>query len=578
MLSKFSLLAAVCALVACNGPTTDDLPAAPNAEPEETTSFNGVTLPLPLAKSTKAEITAADLAARIKPLSDDALEGRGPGTLTGELAADWIAAEMNRIGLVPGGTDGSWFQTVEMINQTVDLSASNLTFALPDQAAHKIASIDDAVFWTKHQDTSTISLNASDLVFVGYGSVAPEYDWDDYAGLDLAGKTVIMLVNDPGYATRDEALFKGRTMTYYGRWTYKFEEAARQGADAAIIIHETEPASYGWDVVSSSWSGAQSDLVRANGGSDRVALEGWVTRDLAEHLFQAAGLDLEALKKDAAKPGFQPVALEGVSVSGTIEQTVDRLESRNVIGIAQGQTAPDEYMLYTGHWDHLGKKTSSPDSDQIYNGAVDNATGVAALLEIAEAIVAKPRERSTMFLSVTLEESGLLGSAYFAESPTVPLNSIIAGINIDGALPIGRTREMRVVGFGSSELENYLSDALGTQGRVIEPETRPEAGIYYRSDHISFAKKGVPMLYADGGEDKIEGGVAAGQQAAQDYNEHRYHKPSDEYSDDWDLSGFQEDTQALFAVGERIVGSNDWPTWYEGAEFEAIRKADMATR
>lgn len=580
MFYRLSTFAAVCALVACSGPADQ----TPIDIPEDNAS--NTHLPLPLPTATSAAITADDLATRIKTIADDVFEGRGPGALAGELAADWIAAEMERIGLTPGGTDGSWFQTVEMINQTVDQGASSLTFTLPDETVHETVPKQDAVFWTKHQNTDSISLTESDLVFVGYGSVAPEYDWNDYGDVDYSGKTVIMLVNDPGYATRDEALFKGRAMTYYGRWTYKFEEAARQGADAAIVIHETEPASYGWDVVSNSWTGAQSDLVRSNGGADRVALEGWITRDLAEQLFQSAGLDLETLKKAASKPDFKPVALDGVKVAGKIEQTVDRLESRNVIGIDIGETAPDEYMLYTAHWDHLGKKTEKKTgapgedfySDQIYNGAVDNATGVGALLEVAEAMAAEPRNRSTIFLSVTLEESGLLGSAYYAERPTVPLNSIVAGVNIDGALPIGRTKEMRVVGFGSSELEDILADALGAQNRVIEPESRPEAGTYYRSDHISFAKKGVPMLYADGGEDKLEGGVAAGKAAAQAYNEQRYHKPMDEYSDDWDLSGFQEDVQALFSIGEYITETTLWPTWYEGAEFEAIRKEDMAKR
>ncbi len=583
MFYRLSTFVAICALAACNGPA--DQAATPVPE-NNTHAAPTAQLALPLPTATTPEITTDDLAIRIKTIADDTFEGRGPGSPAGELAADWIAAEMERIGLTPGGTDGSWFQTVEMINQTVNQDASSLSFTLPDQTVHQTVAKQDSVFWTKHQNTYTISLSDSDLVFVGYGSVAPEYNWNDYADQDWTGKTVIMLVNDPGYATRNDALFKGRAMTYYGRWTYKYEEAARQGADAAIVIHETEPASYGWDVVANSWTGAQSDLVRADGGADRVALEGWVTRDLAEKLFQSAGLDLETLKKAAAQPGFKPVALEGVKVSGHIEQTVDRLESRNVIGIDKGETTPDEYMLYTAHWDHLGKKTEKKTgapgedfySDQIYNGAVDNATGVGALLEIAEAMTAEPRERSTIFLSVTLEESGLLGSAYYAERPTVPLNTIVAGVNIDGALPIGRTKEMRVVGFGSSELENILADALNTQNRVIEPESRPEAGTYYRSDHISFAKKGVPMLYADGGEDKVEGGVAAGKAAAQAYNEQRYHKPMDEYADDWDLSGFQEDVQALFAVGEYITKTTAWPTWYEGAEFEAIRKEDMAKR
>ena len=490
---------------------------------------------------------------------------------------------MSRIGLEPAGDNGSFFQTVEMVNQTVDTDASFFQLTTPDGTELPMTPKEDVVFWTKRQNTNELAFDPTDVVFVGYGSVAPEYDWDDYAGQDYAGKTVVMLVNDPGFATGDPELFNGKSMTYYGRWTYKYEEAARQGATAAIVIHETEPASYGWDVVSNSWSGAQSDLVRADGGAERTMLEGWITRDTAEALFASAGLDLETLKQQAKSKDFQPVALEGVKASGKISQTIDQLESRNVVGRLPGKTAPDEYMLYTAHWDHLGKKseekTGAPGEDfyqdQIFNGAVDNATGSAALLEIAEAMAAQELERSALFLSVTLEESGLLGSAYYAENPLVPHNQIVAGINMDGALPIGRTKDMVVVGYGASELEDMLKDVLDEQGRVIKPDAKPEAGYFYRSDHISLAKKGVPMLYADGGQDKVDGGVAAGKAAAAVYTAERYHKPMDEYSDDWDLSGFTEDIQALYEVGLKIAQSDEWPTWYEGNEFEATRKKSL---
>lgn len=580
MRTIFIAALAACLTACSQSSSTDTIAVASPAKSDETAAWD---LPLPLPVGTTAEISETDLATRIKTIADDAFEGRGPGTPAGEKAAEWIAADMERIGLQPGGDNGSWFQKVEMVNQTLLVDGSDLQFFAPDGTEIPSELKKDDIFWTKHQDQTSLTLDPSDVIFVGYGAVAPEYDWNDYGSADYSGKTVIMLVNDPGFATGDPDLFKGRAMTYYGRWTYKFEEAARQGADAAIVIHETAPASYGWDVVSNSWSGAQSDLVRSNGGSDRTILEGWVTRELADKLFESAGLSLDELKTAAKMPGFSPVPLEGVKASGTISQTVEQLESRNVIGILPGETAPDEYMLYTAHWDHLGKKTGEKTgapgedfySDQIFNGAVDNATGVAALLELAEAMAEKPRARSTMFLSVTLEESGLLGSAYFAENPTVPLNRIVAGVNIDGALPIGRTKEMMVVGHGSSQLEDLLETALNTQGREMLPEARPEAGTYYRSDHISLAKKGVPMLYADGGENKVDGGIAAGKAAARAYNEQRYHKPMDEYADDWDLSGFAEDIQALFSVGEAIADGSDWPTWYEGAEFEGVRKASL---
>ncbi len=578
-MKHLALAVSFIALAACGGPKQEAPVEAPVAEtpPAET-------LLLPLPTDTTADINASDLAVRVKSLADDTFEGRGPGTPVGEAAAAWIGAEMARVGLQPGGDDGTYFQKVAMVNQTIDPAQSFLTFTAPDGSEMPTVLKEDSVIWTKHQDSTTISFAPSDVVFVGYGVVAPEYDWNDYAGQDVTGKTVVILVNDPGFATANPDLFKGKAMTYYGRWTYKFEEAARQGAAAAVIVHETEPAAYGWDVVKNSWSGAQSDLVRADGGADRAQMEGWISRAMAEKLVASAGQDFEAMKTAAKTPGFQPVPLTGVKATGEIVQTIDHLDSRNVIGVLPGTTTPDEYVLYTAHWDHLGKKTGQKTgapgedfySDQIFNGAVDNATGASALLELAEAFAAEPHDRSLLFVSVTLEESGLLGSEYFAEHPTVPLNKIVAGMNMDGALPVGRTHNMVVIGYGASELEDRLAEVLKASNRVITPDGKPEAGYFYRSDHISLAKRGVPMLYADGGEDKLEGGVAAGKAAAAAYTAERYHKPMDEYSDDWDLSGFTEDIQALFAVGQGIADSADWPTWYAGNEFEAARKESLA--
>jgi Zn-dependent M28 family amino/carboxypeptidase len=579
-MKHLALAVSLIALAACGGPKQDSPVEAPVAEtpPAET-------LLLPLPADTTADINASDLAQRIKALADDTFEGRGPGTPIGEAAAAWIGAEMARIGLQPGGDDGTYFQKVAMVNQTIDPAQSFLTFTVPDGTEMPTVLKEDSVIWTKHQDSATISFAPSDVVFVGYGVVAPEYDWNDYAGQDVTGKTVVILVNDPGFATGDTDLFKGKAMTYYGRWTYKYEEAARQGAAAAIIVHETEPASYGWDVVKNSWSGAQSDLVRADGGANRALMEGWISRAMAEKLVASAGKDFDAMKTAAKTPGFQAVPLTGVKATGEIVQTIENLDSRNVIGVLPGATTPDEYVLYTAHWDHLGKKTGQKTGapgedfydDQIFNGAVDNATGASALLELAEAFAAEPHDRSLLFVSVTLEESGLLGSEYFAEHPTVPLNQIVAGVNMDGALPVGRTHNMVVIGYGASQLEDRLAAILKANDRVITPDGKPEAGYFYRSDHISLAKRGVPMLYADGGEDKLEGGVAAGKAAAAAYTAERYHKPMDEYSDDWDLSGFTEDIQALYAVGKGIADSSDWPTWYPGNEFEAARKESLAS-
>ena len=579
-MKKLFLAASLLALTAC-GEKTAKVDTTPEATPTEVAAAPELLLPLP--DNTVPEIRAEDLAIRVKTLADDTFEGRGPGTPTGEAAADWIAAEMARIGLEPAGDNGSYLQEVKMVNQTIDPAASFLTFTTEDGTEIPTELKEDAVIWSKHQDATELTVDPSDVVFVGYGAVAPEYDWNDYADQDFTGKTVIILVNDPGFATQDPDLFKGKAMTYYGRWTYKYEEAARQHAAAAIVVHETAPAAYGWDVVANSWSGAQSDLVRANGGEDRATMEAWITRDKAEELFKAAGLDYETLKNAAKERGFKPVPLTGLKAKGEISQTIEPLTSHNVIGVLPGQTTPDEYVLYSAHWDHLGKKsrqkTGAPGEDfyqdQIFNGAVDNATGAAALLEIAEAMAAQPVDRSVMFLSITLEESGLLGSEYFAQHPTVPLNKIVAGINMDGSLPVGRTHDMVVVGYGASELEDMLTEYLATQDRVVKPDPRPEAGSFYRSDHISLAKRGVPMLYADGGEDKLDGGVAAGKAIAQAYNEQRYHKPMDEYSDDWDLSGNVEDVTALFEVGKAIAQSDKWPTWYPGNEFEAARKASL---
>ena len=550
----------------------------------EPASDGGLILPLPT--DTSAAISADDLRQRIAILSDDAFEGRAPAAEQGEKTADWLAAEMERVGLQPAGENGTWFQTVGMVEQSLDENASQLTVAGGASGeAYPLTLREDAVMWTKKQDRDEASWQDSELVFVGYGVVAPEYGWDDYAGLDVEGKTVVMLVNDPGYARGDE-LFKGKSMTYYGRWTYKFEEAGRQGATGAIVVHEEAPASYGWDVVENSWSGAQADLVRGDGGANRTLFESWISTEAARTLFAEAGLDFSEMKRRAKEPGFTSVDMGDLTISGGLAQTISTTESRNVVGMLPGQTAPDEYMLFTAHWDHLGKKSEEREGeptqdfyrDDIFNGAVDNATGTSALLEIAEGMAAEELDRSALFLAVTLEESGLLGSAYYAENPTVPLNQIVAGLNMDAMLPTGRTKDMIVVGYGASELEDLLKEHLDETGRVIVPDPSPEAGYFYRSDHVSFAKKGVPMLYADGGSDKVDGGVAAGQAISEVYRTQRYHKPMDEYAEDWDISGMEEDVQALYAVGLKIAKSDLWPTWYPGNEFEAIRQASLAER
>ncbi|MBO6689436.1 MAG: M28 family peptidase [Henriciella sp.] len=584
---RLTIAASALVLITACGQTAEDTdPITPETPPAETETSEGDALLMPLPEGTSPAISADDLRQRIAALADDAFEGRGPAAEKGEQAADWIAAEMARVGLQPAGENGSWFQTVGMVEQTLDENASALTFSGGASGEDfPMALKEDAVLWTKKQDRDQAEWTDSELVFVGYGVVAPEYGWNDYEGLDVEGKTVVMLVNDPGYALEGE-LFKGKSMTYYGRWTYKFEEAGRRGATGAIVVHETAPASYGWDVVGNSWSGAQADLVRTDGGDNRTLFESWITEETARSLFAEAGLDFSEMKIAAKTQGFRPVDMGGLTASGNLVQSVTTTQSRNVVGMLPGSTAPDEYMLFTAHWDHLGKKSEEkagePNQDfyqdDIFNGAVDNATGTSALLEMAEAMAVEDLNRSALFLAVTLEESGLLGSAYYAENPTIPMNQIVAGLNMDGMLPVGQTNDMVVVGYGASELEDLLKEHLDETGRVIVPDPNPQAGYFYRSDHVSFAKKGVPMLYADGGVDKVDGGIAAGKAIGDTYTAQRYHKPMDEYNDNWDLSGMEQDIAALYSVGLKIAQSDAWPTWYPGNEFEAIRQASLAER
>ncbi|MGH7541799.1 MAG: M28 family metallopeptidase, partial [Gemmatimonadota bacterium] len=429
--------------------------------------------------------------------------------------------------------------------------------------------------WTKRV-IDRAELAESEVVFVGYGIVAPEYDWNDYEGLDVAGKTVVMLVNDPGYATGDSALFNGRSMTYYGRWTYKYEEAARQGAAGALVIHETGPAGYPWEVVRGSWSGPQFGLVADDANLSRVAVEGWITADAARRVFERADLDYETAKQQAATRDFEPVALEQ-RASITLRNGVERSMSNNVIARLPGAERPDEHVVYMAHWDHLGMDPSL-EGDSIYNGALDNATGTAGLIEIAEAFQAldEPPARSVLFLAVAAEEQGLLGSAWYAQHPVVPLVETVAVINMDGLNVWGPMRDITVVGWGNSELDGLLETAAAERERVVRPDPEPEKGFFYRSDHFNFAKHGVPALYTDAGIDHVEHGEAWGRAQREAYTAERYHKPSDEYDESWDLSGAVDDLRLLFRVGHRLAASDAWPNWHEGSEFRAIRDSMMA--
>ena len=506
----------------------------------------------------------------VKELSSDKFEGREPGTIGGELTKKYIKESFQSSGLQPIKND--FLLEVPLSKMEVNLDESYLKFNKP-KYQRTLRPGEETVFWSKRVKES-IEVKDSEVLFIGYGIVAPEYEWNDYEGIDVKGKTLIALINDPGFKTQDPNLFKGNAMTYYGRWVYRFEEAARQGAEALIIIHETAPASYPWKVVKNSWSGKQIDLKRPNLGMDRIKVEGWITDEVAEELFSEAGLDLEQLKKDALSSNFKPVPLKGIKMNAMLSNDLSFSVSHNVGGIKVGSKRPDEYVLMIAHWDHLGKREShSLTNDQIYNGAVDNATGVAGVIELANSFKNIALDRSLLFLAVTAEESGLLGSQYFAEYPPVDLSNIVAGYNFDGILPTGRTRDVVVVGYGASELENILEEELNELDMYITPDPAPEKGFFYRSDHISFAKKGVPMLYADGGVNMNDGGIEAGSKISNDYTQYHYHQPSDEYKDSWDLSGFKEHLEITRNMVFRLANSEEWPKWYEGNEFKAIREA-----
>ncbi len=561
LLLSLALLAALSACKRETPETTAPEPAAPAA-------------PAAPAHAFSSEINPADFSELVKTLASDEFEGRGPGTPGEDKTVAYIQAQMERIGLKAGNGD-SYFQTVPMMETTADENTA-MTIDVKGKA-HTLKFGSDMVIGTRTGQPE-VKIDASDLVFVGYGVDAPEQKWNDYAGLDVKGKTVVMLVNDPGFHAKDESLFEGKRMTYYGRWTYKFEEAARKGAAAALIIHDTEGASYGWDVVKNSWSGAQYDLRAADDPTPRVPLQGWITGDQAKALFADAGLNLDKLRADANKRGFKAVPLPA-KMSVDLKSTSTEKQSRNVVGILPGSEKPDEAVVYMAHWDHLGKHPDET-GDNIYNGAVDNATGVAGILEIAEqfAKVGKPK-RSVVFLAVTLEESGLLGSKYYVAHPMVPLDKTVAVINLDAMGVAGKTRDMTVVGMGSSELEDILKPIAEKQGRTLHSESRPEAGSYFRSDHFNFAKAGVPALYVDAGDDLIEGGKAAGEAAAKDYNENRYHKPGDQYdAATWKLDGTMDELSAVYGVGLEIANGERWPNWYSGNPFKSARDAMLKAK
>ncbi len=558
-LSLILLCAGSLALAACDrapAPAPADGAAAVSAAPAGDHVF-------------KPAIDADDLRTLVTTLASDEFEGRAPGSAGEEKTTAYISAQYQRIGLEPGGDNGSWFQTVPMVETTAD--ESTVLRLDSNGQARELKFGPDMVIGTRTGERQ-VSVADSDLVFVGYGVNAPEQDWNDYAGLDVKGKTVVILVNDPGFHAEDDSLFDGNRMTYYGRWTYKFEEAARQGAAAALIVHDTEGASYGWDVVRNSWSGPQFDLRAEDDPEPRLPAQGWITGEVAQQLFAESGLDLEEQYAAANRRGFQAVPLKA-KVSFDLASTVTEKSSQNVIGYIPGSEAPEETVIYLAHWDHLGKHEG--EGDTIYNGAVDNATGVAGIIEIAERFKAAPPKRSVVFLAVTLEESGLLGSKYYVAQPAFPLEKTVGVVNLDAMSVGGRSRDVVVTGKGNSELEDILQALAVAQERSLVEEGNPAGGYYFRSDHFNFAKAGVPALYAKGGSDLVEGGTAAGKDASDDYAS-RYHQPGDEIHEGWRWDGMVEDLELLYGVGQSLADGGKWPNWYEGNPFKAARDAQRA--
>ncbi len=516
------------------------------------------------------DISEATMKEITRVLSSDEFEGRMPGSAGEEKTLAYLIERFEAAGLSPGNKD-SWLQEVPLVEIT---GKNHAPLTITGTAAP--LSFQHGAQWVgvTYREEATVSLADSELVFVGYGINAPEKGWNDYESVDVTGKTVVILVNDPDWQSASfEGSFNGKAMTYYGRWTYKFEEAGRQGAAAALIVHDTAPAAYGWNVVESSWTGPQAYPQYGDNPPPRTQMNGWLQKDVARAVLAAAGQNLDQLTKAAQQQGFKAVPL-GLKAATRFANDARRFTSHNVIGILPGSERPGEYVLHTAHWDHLGRCTPAADGDDICNGAVDNATGTAALVALAEAHAkAGAPRRSLVFLAVTAEESGLLGSAWYGANPVFPLSQTVGGVNMDAFLVAGPARDITAVGGGKSQLDEFLEAALAADGRVITPDPSPEAGYYYRSDHFSLAKQGVPMLYLDGGEDLIEGGRAAGARVAEEYRANRYHGPKDEYDPTWDWSGVMADLQLFYRIGRSLAMSDSWPNWNTGDEFRAIRDA-----
>jgi Zn-dependent M28 family amino/carboxypeptidase len=517
----------------------------------------------------RTPIDPARLSQHIKVLSSDAFEGRGPATEGETKAIGYIADQMKALGLEPAGDKGTWFQDVPLARFQVKNVKMSLTAGGKTQA---LTQGEQAVVMSK-LPRDKVDISRAPLVFVGYGVKAPERKWDGFKGVDLHGKVMVVLVNDPDFENPKSNLFGGPAETYYGRWTYKYEEAARQGALGTLIVHETKPASYGWNTVKNSNGNAQFDIVRADPAKEHAPFEGWIQRNAAVDLFKSSGLDFDQLKEKAKQADFHPVELKGASFSVAFDVDHSQIVSHNVAGLIKGASRPDETVIYSAHWDHLGVGQPDKTGDRIFNGAVDNATGIADLLELARVFKAgKQPDRSILFLAVTAEEKGLLGSTYYASHPLRPLGKTVADINMDALSVSGPARDISVSGGRQNDLEDSLKALAKSEGRYFSGDAEPGAGHYFRSDHFPFAQVGVPAVSFESGTDLVKGGKEQGKKLSDQYTECCYHQPADEWHADWDLTGQAQDVGLLYRLGLELANSDKWPQWYPDSEFRAERQ------
>ncbi len=522
----------------------------------------------------------ARISADVKELSSDAYEGRSPATAGEDKTIAFLSRQFAAAGMQPGGDlkDGQrlWTQAVPLLKgDIVGKPALSLSSQSKPQT---LTQGQEIAVRAAMNGASAVDISNAPLVFLGYGVKAPERNWDDFKGVDLKGKIAVVLINDPDFET-GSGDFDGKGMTYSGRWTYKYEEGARQGAAGVLIVHETAPASYGWAPVAGSNTNTMFDVVRQNPAEAHPALEGWIQRDLAVELFKRAGLDFETLKKQAQSRDFQPVELKGETFSANYQVKTEVITSHNVVARLEGSTHPDETIIYSGHWDHIGVGEPDARGDRIFNGAMDNASGTAALVELARGFATQPKpQRSVVFLAVTAEEKGLLGSEYYASNPLYPLAKTVAVINMDGMSPYSPSRDFGIYGSAEVELLDQLKDVARGWDIRYTPDPKPEAGLFFRSDHFPFAKRGVPALSYGAGQDWIDGGVAAGKKASDEYTAKRYHQQGDEWQADWTFAGAARDLEVLYTLGEKLANSRDWPNWSPEESFRATRDASAAER